>query len=158
MGSGQSCQDKQGNPVDLVCPSGVDGVTGGDAHLGSKNWHSETTSYVSIGLLNVYLSTQITSSGLFLGVFLGFLITVSIWIGVNKRKQKLEKKRSKAKEKEKDVEKAKSLEDSISKLVFSPTGSHSTTWPAFRGPQGPSASAPQHPSTHQLVPVPWGQP
>ena len=87
-----------------------------------------------------------------LGMFLGFLITVSAWIGVNKRKQRMERK--KAKEREKDVEKAKSLEDSLSKLGFSATGSHSTTWPAFRGPP---ASAPQQPSTHQLVPIPWGQ-
>ena len=92
-----------------------------------------------------------------LGIFLGVLITVSAWIGVNKRKQRMERKKAKAKEKEKDVEKAKSLEDSLSKLVFSPTGSHSTTWPAFRGLQGPPASAPQQPSTHQLVPIPWGQ-
>ena len=159
MGSGQSCQDRQGNPIALVCPSGGDAVTGGDAHLGSKTWNSETTSYVSIGLLNVYLSTQITSSGLFLGMFLGFLITISIWIGVNKRKQRIERKRkSKEKEKQKDVETAKTLEDSLAKLVFSPTGSHSSSWPAFRGSHGPSASAPQHPPTHSLVPVPWGQP
>ena len=138
-----------------MCPSGGEGATGGDAHLGSKNWHSETTSYVSVGLLNVYLSTTITSSGLLLGVFVGVLLTVSVWVGVHKRKQKLERKKNKAKEE--DVEKKKSLEDSISKLMFSSTGTHSTTLPAFRAPQGSSASAPQIPSAHQLVPVPWGQ-
>ena len=87
-----------------------------------------------------------------LGMFLGFLITVSAWIGVNKRKTRMA--RRKAKEREKDVESKKSLEDSLSKLAFSATGSHSTNWPAFRSPP---ASAPQQPPTHQLVPVPWGQ-
>ena len=103
MGSGQSCVDQDGNHQDLVCPSAGAGATGGDTHLGSKNWHSETTSYVSVGLLNVYLSTTITSSGLLLGVFVGVLLTVSVWVGVNKRKQKLQRKKSKAKEV--DVEK-----------------------------------------------------
>ena len=150
--------DQKGNPQDLVCPSVEGGATGGDAHLGSKNWHSETTSYVSVGLLNVYLSTTITLSGLLLGVFVGVLLTVSVWVGVHKRKQKLQRKKTKAKEE--DVEKKKSLEESISKLMISSTGSHSTTWPAFRAPPGAqasSASAPQILSTHQLVPLPWGQ-
>ena len=150
--------DQKGNPQDLVCPSRGEGATGGDAHLGSKTWHSETTSYVSVGLLNVYLSTTITSSGLLLGVFVGVLLTVSVWVGVNKRKQKLERKKNKAKEE--DVEKKKSLEESISKLMISSTGTHSTTWPAFRAPPGAqasSASAPPIPTTHQLVPLPWGQ-
>ena len=158
MGSGQSCVDQDGNPQDLVCPSVGGGATGGDAHLGSKTWHSETTSYVSVGLLNVYLSTTITSSGLLLGVFVGVLLTVSVWVGVHKRKQKLQRKKTKAKEE--DVEKKKSLEESISKLMISSTGSHSTTWPAFRAPPGvqaSSASAPLIPTTHQLVPLPWGQ-
>ena len=153
-----SCQDRDGTYVEPVCPAGAGGPTGGDAHLGSKNWHSETTSFVSVGLLNVYLSTTITLSGLLLGVFVGVLLTVSVWVGVHKRKQKLQRRKTKAKEE--DVEKKKSLEESISKLMISSTGSHSSTWPAFRAPPGAqasSASAPPIPTTHQLVPLAWGQ-
>ena len=154
-----SCVDKDGNSQDPVCPSVVGGDTGGDAHLGSKTWHSETTSYVSVGLMNIYLTTTITSSGLIIGIVVGILLTVSVWVGVQKRKQKLEKRKTKAKQE--DVEKTKSLEQSLAKVVLSSTGSHSSSWPAFRASTGApplTASAPpaSHPTAHQLVPLAWG--
>ena len=109
-----------------------------------------------MGLVNIYLSTTITSSGLLLGVFIGVLLTASVWFGIYKRKQKLERK--KAKVKAEDVEKKKSLEESISKLMIPNTGSHSSNWPAFRtSPGGNPSSAPPIPHSHQLVPLAWGQ-
>ena len=155
MGSSQSCVNSEGQPQDLVCPSTGAGATG-DAHLGSKNWHSETTSYVSVGLVNIYLSTTITSSGLLPGVFIGVMLTASVWLGIYKRKQRIERK--KAKVKAEDVEKKKSIEESISKLMIPSTGSHSTTWPAFRAsPGGNPSSAPPIHHTNHLVPLAWGQ-
>ena len=154
-----SCQDRDGTYVEPVCPAGAGGPTGGDAHLGSKNWHTETTSYVSVGLFNLYLSTTITSSGIFLGIFLGVLLTGGMWVGVEKRRKKLQRKEAKEKEKEK----ANALELSLQKVLVSSTGTHSNSWPAFKTPPGglpqPATAppaAPLHPN-HQLVPLAWGQ-
>ena len=161
MGGGISCQDRDGAYVEPVCPTGAGGHTGGDAHLGSKNWHTETTSYVSVGLFNLYLSTTITSSGIFLGFFFGMILTGGIWVGVEKRRRKLKRKEDKEKEKEKG--KATALEHSLQRVLVNSTGTHSDSWPAFKHPQGglpQPATAPPAAQPHQnrhLVPLAWGQ-
>ena len=159
MRGGIPCQDRDSAYVEPVCPTGAGGPTGGDAYLESKNWHTETTSYVSVGLFNLYLSTTITSSGIFLGIFLGVLLTGGMWVGVEKRRKKLQRKEAKEKEKEK----ANALELSLQKVLVSSTGTHSNSWPAFKTPPGglpqPATAppaAPLHPN-HQLVPLAWGQ-
>ena len=138
-----------------VCPEG--GPQGGGAHIGDKMAHTETTSYVSVGLFNMYLTTQITSSGLLLGIALGVVLSGVLWAGVEKtRKKKAKRKEEQAKEKIK----ASNLEESLKKVIS--TGSHSSAWPAFRQqPALQHASAPQEPPhnqpNHQLVPLAWGQ-
>ena len=119
--------------------------------------HTETTSYVSVGLFNMYLTTQITSSGLLLGVALGVVLSGVLWAGVEKkRKKKAKRKEEQAKEKDK----ASAMEESLKKVIS--TGSHSSAWPAFRQqPALQHASAPQeaphNQPHHQLVPLAWGQ-
>ena len=147
-----SCQDKDGTYVEPVCPAGGVGPTGGDAHLGDKNWHTETTSYVSVGLFNLYLSTTITSSGILFGIIIGVILTGGIWAGVEKRKKKkLQRKEAKDKEKEK----AEAIELSLQKVLVNSTGTHSNSWPAFKAPQ--PATAPPVAPPHHLVPLAWGQ-
>ena len=155
MGSGQSITCP--GDVEPVCPQEGGGPQGGGAHLGDKTVHTETTSYVSVGLFNMYLTTQITSSGLLLGVALGLVLSGVIWAGVEKkRKKKAKRKVEQAKEKDK----ASAIEESLKKVIS--TGSHSSAWPAFRQqPAIQHASAPQeaphHQPHHQLVPLAWGQ-
>ena len=156
-----SCTSPEGEYVDPVCPAEGGGPQGGGAHFGDRTWSTEATSYVSVGIFNLYLSTQITSSGIMLGVFLGALITGGVWVGAEKRKKK--KKEKEVKDKEKEKEKTTALELGLQKVLINSTGSHSTTWPAFQHTPGgllpqplqpPSAPAPQ---PNQLVPVRWGQ-
>ena len=149
MGGGLSCPDN----VDPVCPQEGGGPTGGGAHLGDRAWHTETTSYVSVGLFNMYLTTTITSSGIMLGLCLGLLLSGGIWAGVEKRRRKLAKKKV---EKDKERVKAAAIEQSLQKVLS--TGSHSSSWPAFKHPQ-PATAPPeaQHHQPHHLVPIAWGQ-
>ena len=154
MGGGISCQDRDGTYVEPVCPTEAGGPTGGGAHLGDKTWHTETTSYVSVGLFNLYLSTTITSSGIFLGFFVGMILTGGIWAGIEKRRKKLKRKEDKEREKGK----ATAIEQSLQKVLINSTGSHSTTWPAFKNPQQPTAPPETQPhQNHHLVPLAWGQ-
>ena len=120
-------------------------------------FRSETTSYVSVGLFNMYLTTQITSSGLLLGVALGLVLSGVIWAGVEKKRKKRAKRKV---EQVKETEKASAIEESLKKVIS--TGSHSSAWPAFRqhsAIQHASAppEAPHHQPHHQLVPLAWGQ-
>ena len=150
MGGGISCP----NNADPVCPTEVAGPTGGGAHLGDRTWHTETTSYVSVGLFNLYLSTTITSSGIFLGFFIGMILTGGIWAGIEKRRKKLKRKEDKEREKGK----ATAIEQSLQKVLINGTGSHSTSWPAFKHPQQATAPPETQPhQNHHLVPLAWGQ-
>ena len=155
MGGGLSCQSEDGAYVEPQCPTGGEGHTGGGAHLGDRNWHTETTSYVSVGLFNLYLSMTITSSGVFLGFFIGMIVMGVIWVGVERRKKKKLKRKE---DQEREKGKATALEQSLQKVLISGTGSHSTTWPAFKHPQQATAPPETQPQqNHHLVPVAWGQ-
>ena len=152
MGSGASCYDSQGNEQEMVCPDTIGTRNGGEIQMGDRSWHTEQHSYVSIGILNLYLSTQITSGGLALGFFLGMMITLGVWFGMTKRKAKLKRK-----------DKAKKEESSMELARVIATGQHSSKWPAsLRGPgenANTVASAPGPPPSHhqQLVPLDWGR-
>ena len=89
MGGGLSCPDN----VDPVCPQEGAKSTGGGAHLGDTSWHTETTSYVSVGLFNLYLTTTITSSGVMLGFFLGLILSGGIMAGFEKRRKKIARRK-----------------------------------------------------------------
>ena len=58
-----SCTNQEGEYVDPVCPAEAGGPTGGGAHIGSRTWHTEATSYVSVGLFNLYLSGGVGRGG-----------------------------------------------------------------------------------------------
>ena len=149
MGGGLSCP----NNVDPVCPDEAAKSTMGGARLGDSSWHTETTSYVSVGLFNMYLTTQITSSGVMLGFFLGLLLSGGIMMGLDKRRKKMARRRV---EKDREKEKAAAIEQSLQKVLS--TGSHSSSWPAFKHPQpatAPPEAQPHQP--HHLVPIAWGQ-
>ena len=149
MGGGLSCP----NNVDPVCPDEAAKSTMGGARLGDSSWHTETTSYVSVGLFNMYLTTQITSSGVMLGFFLGLLLSGGIMMGLDKRRKKMARKRG---EKDKERDKAAMIEHSLHKVLG--TGSHSSSWPPFKHHQ--PATAPPEAQPHQpthLVPIAWGQ-
>ena len=149
MGGSVSCPDN----VDPVCPQEGAVSTGGGAHLGDRSWHTETTSYVSVGLFNMYLTTTITSSGVMLGFFLGLILSGGIWAGFEKRRKKMAKRKV---EKDREKEKAAAIEQSLQKVLS--TGSHSSSWPAFKHPQpatAPPEAQPHQP--HHLVPIAWGQ-
>ena len=150
MGGGTSCFAQDGTPLEMVCPTHTGGTAGGEAHIGSREWNTETHSYVSIGLFNVFMTTTITSGGLLLGVFLGCLMTLGVWLAVYKRKQRLLKK-AKAKQ---------GMPLDMGRIMVPNTGTHSTTWPAMGGPMGqttPPATAPTTtpPQPTQLVPLAW---
>ena len=153
-----SCTSPEGEYVDPVCPAEGGGPQGGGAHFGDRTWSTEATSYVSVGIFNLYLSTQITSSGIMLGVFLGALITGGMWGWAEKRKKK--KKVKEVKDQEKEKEKTTALEHGLRNVLIHGSGSHSSNWPAFQGGvphqplQPPSAPTPQ---PNQLVPVKWCQ-
>ena len=151
MGGGTSCFAKDGTPQDMVCPAHAGGTMGGEAHIGSREWNSETHSYVSIGLFNLYMTTTVTSGGLLLGVFLGCLLTLGVWLAVYKRKQRLLKK-ARAKQ-------GMSME--MGRVMVPHTGTHSSQWPGMGGPMSqtePLATAPttMPPQPAQLVPLAWG--
>ena len=154
MGSGQSITCP--GDAEPICPQEGGGPQGGGAHLGDKNVHTETTSYVSVGLFNMYLTTTITSSGLLLGVALGLVFSGVLWAWVEKKRRKKAKHRV---EQDKEKDKASQIEESMRKVIS--TGTHSSAWPAFRQqPAIQHASAPQqspqHQAHHQLVPLAWG--
>ena len=151
MGTGASCFDGNGNPQELVCPATTGNNNGGEAQFGDREWHTEQHSYISVGVLNLYLSTTITSGGLLLGIFLGVMVTLGVWFAVYKRRVKLMKK-AKAKKEESNKEFARIMA----------TGHHSSQWPvAMRGPvdstpEAASAPVPSVSHNQQLVPLEWG--
>ena len=152
MGTGSSCFDSNGNPQELVCPATPGNSNGGEFQAGDREWHTEQHSYISVGVLNLYLSTTITSGGLLLGIFLGVLVTLGVWFAVHKRRVKLLKKAQAQKE-----------ESSKEFARIMATGKHSSQWPvAMRGPvestpAAASAPAPSISHNQQLVPLEWGQ-
>ena len=149
MGGGHSCPSGE----EPVCPDVGEKSHMGGAHLGETSYHSETTSYVSVGLFNVYLTTTVTSSGVMLGFVLGVLISGGLMFGLAKRRKKLARKKA---ETAKAELKAVEMEQNLKKVLT--TGTHSASWPPFRNPM--PATAPPDQQPHQqshLVPIAWGQ-
>ena len=140
MGSGSSCPGGR----EPICPE-----EGGLA-LGAREYNTETNSYISLGLFNLYLSMEITSSGLLTGIFIGVLLSgLTYYILIaRRRKAKGQQKVEEKTHTDGDLEIAKAVA-----IALKGTGRHSRTWEGMQGPGGPLAlPSPTAPGTDGVTP------
>ena len=136
MGNGASCPgDKK-----PICPPEEGGLT-----LGPRDYSRETTSYVSLGFMNIYMSMEITSSGLLAGIFIGFMISALLYYFLVARKKKMEVKPKEDNGNTTDLELAV-------RQVLQRTGTPSRTWESMqRTPAAPSSEIVVSPQNGQKM-------
>ena len=138
MGSGPSCPGGR----EPICPE-ERGLA-----LGAREYKSETNSYISFGLFNMYLSMEITSSGLLVGLFIGVLLSGLTYYLLIARRRKA-KGQQKVERKNNDDELAKAVA-----LAIHGTGRHSRSWEGMQGPGGPLVLPPPSASGNEGVAPP----